>query len=129
MQQENKLNKNSANNFANEMMEKWRKRIFIGYLFTVLIGYVGITLLLNAIRANVPIWIVWILIIIQFLLYLLIFHIPYARAVECGFNKTISEIIFIILAILGRINDWELLIIPLITIIMIIVSAKNKIKS
>lgn len=102
-------------------------RIFIGYITTVLIGYVGLTYLLNAIRTTIPSWILWILIVIQFLLYCSIFSISYDRAKHLGLKLT-SPLIFIILGFLGRVNDWELAIIPLLVIIMLILSFKSTVK-
>jgi len=90
------------------------------------IGYIGITFWLNAIRATAPLWFVWVLIIVQFALYFSIFISSYRRAIGCGLNKNISLIIFIALAILGRVNDWEILVIPLTIIIMLIFSMKTK---
>jgi ABC-type polysaccharide/polyol phosphate export permease len=44
----------------------------------------------------------------------------------CGLNKALGIIIFIALAILGRVNDWELIIIPLTIVVMLLVSASAK---
>jgi len=69
---------------------------------------------------------VWILIIIQFSLYFWIFVNSYQRSKVLGLNKNLAWIIFSILAILGRVNNWELLVIPLLIVVMIIFSARNK---
>jgi len=89
-------------------------------------GYAGVTLWLNAIRATAHLWFVWILIIVQFALYFSIFFAGYRRAVVCGLNKHISFLIFPVLTILGRVNDWELAIIPMTVIVMLIVSARTR---
>lgn len=89
-------------------------------------GYTGITFWLNAIRATAPLWFVWVLIIVQFALYFSIFISSYRRAIVCGLNKNISLIIFTALAVLGRVNDWEILVIPLAIIVILIFSMKTK---
>ena len=101
-------------------------RLFIGKIITIVISYVGITLWLNAIRATTSVWFLWTLIIIQFTLYFSIFVSCYRRSKVCGLNKNIGIFIFGILTFLGRVEDWELLIIPLLVIIMIIFSIRNK---
>lgn len=106
--------------------QKAERRIFFGKIISIVIGYAGITFWLNAIRATWPIWFVWVLIIVQLILYFSIFVSSYNRASAIGLNKTLGFIIFVALAVLGRVNDWELLIIPLLVVIMLIFSAKNK---
>ncbi|MGK5090243.1 hypothetical protein WDW86_22060 [Bdellovibrionota bacterium FG-2] len=41
-------------------------------------------------------------------------------------NNDLALIVFTLLAVLGRVNDWELLIIPTTVVIMLILSAKNR---
>ena len=116
---------NKASTFVKNEILGMEKRIFISQVLLTLLGYILITLVLNAIRSTASLWIVWPLIIIQILLYFLIFTICSLRAKTCGLKK-FSFVIFTALAILGRINDWELFIIPLMIVIMLIVSTKNK---
>ncbi|MDD5546886.1 MAG: hypothetical protein PHO67_07050 [Candidatus Omnitrophica bacterium] len=104
---------------------KIERRMFVVSILSILIGYIGVTLWLNAIRATAPLWFVWVLIIIQFTLYFSIFNVSYQRSKVCGY-KRFSLIIFLVLGVLGRVNDWELLIIPLLIITMFIVSARTK---
>lgn len=101
-------------------------RLFWSTILLSSIGYLIITLWLNSIRATAPIGFVWILIIIQFTLYFSIFVASIQRSIVFGLNNSISFILFTILAILGRVNDWELVIIPLLVVIMLILSVKNK---
>ena len=108
---------------VNKIALQAEKRIFAGFLIFTIILYSGITFWLNAIRSNAAIWFVWIL-IIQLLLYCWIFVLCYHRSIDCGYKRGI--LIFIGLALLGRVNDWELIIIPLVAIIMLVISAKNK---
>ena len=70
--------------------------------------------------------VVWVLIIIQFALYFSIFIAGYQRSKVFGLNKNIALVLFILLAVLGRVNDWELIIIPLLVVIMLVFSTKNK---
>ncbi len=101
------------------------KTMFAILILSILIGYIGITIWLNAVRVTAPIWLAWALAIVQFILYCLIFSFSYLRSKVCGL-KRFSFIIFSILLVLGRINDWELLVIPMLIITMLIVSAKAK---
>ncbi|MFH0857883.1 MAG: hypothetical protein V1848_04005 [Candidatus Magasanikbacteria bacterium] len=117
---------NKTSNFIkNEVLKLERNSFIIGMLFTV-IGYVGITLWLNAIRATAQIWFVWVLIIIQFALYFSIFIKSFKLSKTCGLNNNFGVFLFTILAILGRVNDWELVVIPVLVLVMIIISIRNK---
>ncbi len=104
---------------------RMKKTEFIVNMLFVLISYIGITLWLNAIRAVANLWFVWVLIIIQFVLYCLIFSTSYQRFKACGY-KRFGIIPFIVLAILGRVENWEIVIIPLLVVSMLIISARNK---
>ena len=121
---------NKADNMVHKLIKNevllMERNAFAVRIIVTTVGYAGITYWLNSIRANASIMVVWALIIIQFLLYFSIFIAGHIRAIICGFNKKISLIIFITLAFLGRVNDWELAIIPLTVFVMLIVSAKAK---
>ena len=121
MQKENK-----ADAFIKKEVLKMERNVFIFYILASALSYAGITFWLNAIRATAPLWFVWVLIIIQFALYFSIFIISYRRATVCGLNKNLGIIIFTTLAILGRVNNWELLIIPLTIVVMLVVSTRTK---
>ena len=112
-------------NFIKTEILTQERNVFISKILIILAGYIGLTLWLNAIRTTAPLWFVWVLIIIQFLLYFLIFSVSYGRAKVSGL-KRFGLVLFIILAILGRVENWELVIIPSTIIIMLIISAKNK---
>jgi len=119
-------NENKAHEFLKgEVLKMERNSFFVRIIATTLL-YVGISYWLNAIRADAQLWFVWLLIIVQFALYFSIFIASYRRAIVCGFNKNLSFIIFVVLAVLGRINDWELAVIPLTVIGMLIISARTK---
>ena len=105
---------------------KYERNIFIFKIVAIVICYTIITLGLNFIRATAPLWSVWVLIAIQLTLYFLIFFICYQRAERCGLNKTIGSILFIALAVLGRVENCEYFIIPLTVIVMIRYSARNR---
>ncbi|MBU1089839.1 hypothetical protein KKF38_03545 [Patescibacteria group bacterium] len=117
---------NKAGNFIKGEVLKSERNSFAVRIITIAVCYSGITFWLNSIRATASLWFVWILIIIQFTLYFSIFIAGYRRAIVCGMNKNISLIVFTALAILGRVNDWELAIIPLTVIIMLVASSKTK---
>jgi len=118
--------KNKANDFLKNEVLKIERTSFIFRILASALGYAGITFWLNSIRTTAPLWFVWVLIIIQFALYFLIFIVGYQRATVCGLNKNLGLIIFTALAVLGRVEDWESLIIPLTVVIMLIVSTKTK---
>lgn len=122
---ENQPNNNSSNFIKTETL-KLERRLFFGKVISIVIGYAGITLWLNAIRTTWPIGLVWVLIVIQFILYFSIFVTSYQRSKTLGLNENIGIVTFGVLAFLGRVNDWELLIIPLLVIIVLIFSARNK---
>jgi len=115
----------NENDIIKYIILRQEKRLFVFKLLSSVVGYIGITLWLNAIRTTTPIWFVWALIIIQFALYFSIFIVSNQRTIVFDLNKNISIILFTVLAILGRVNDWELIIIPLLVLIMLIISAKN----
>ena len=115
-----------SDNFVKEEMLKVERSQFAFSILSNLAGYIIITLWLNTIRTSWPLWIVWILIVVQFLLYFLIFRNSWERSKDFGINPYIGIVIFICLALLGRINDWEIIIIPLMIIAMLITSGINK---
>lgn len=100
------------------------KNIFIFNLFLVLTGYVGTTLWLNAIRQSASIWFVWVLIALQFFLFISIFVVCSLRAKQCGLRYRYVWL-FLILA-LSRVNNWELVLIPALTITMLVLSELNQ---
>jgi hypothetical protein len=116
---------NKTSDFFKTETLKTENILFRGKIISTLIGYIGITLWLNAIRATASLWFVWVLIVIQFLLYSSIFSFSYTRASVIGLNKSFGFLFFVTLAILGRVNNWELFIIPLLLVVMFIFSAKN----
>lgn len=102
------------------------RNVFAYKLIFRSISYLLISILLNSIRQSTSPWIVWTLIIIQFSLYFSIFILCYKRISVCGLNKNISIILFVALAIIGRIENFEVVLIPLIVVIMLIISSLNK---
>lgn len=117
---------NKAHEFLKGEVLKMERNSFFVRIIAAALAYAGISYWLNAIRADAQLWFVWLLIIVQFALYFSIFVSGYRRAVVCGFNKNLSLIIFVALAILGRVNDWELAVIPLTVIGMVVISARAK---
>lgn len=105
---------------------KMENRNFLGHVLSSAIGYLLITLWLNGIRTTAPIWIVWTLITVQLVLYVSIFFVAYQRSKVMGFNNTLTIIIFPLLAILGRVDNWEIIVIPVLLVVTIIFSARNK---
>jgi hypothetical protein len=111
--------------FVRKEILSLERNVFFGKTVANIIAYVLITLWLNSIRATAALWFVWVLIVIQLLLYFLIFSRSYQRAKVCGF-KTFAFPLFLILCVLGRVNDWEILVIPAMVIMMLIFSSKTK---
>lgn len=108
-----------------EVLKMERNSFFVRVIAATL-AYAGISYWLNAIRTDAQLWFVWLLIIAQFTLYVSIFISAYRRAIVCGFSKNLGSIVFVALALLARVNDWELVIIPLTVIVMITVSARTR---
>ncbi len=117
---------NKAHEFIKGEVLKMERNSFFVRIIAAALGYAGITYWLNVVRADAELWFVWLLIIVQFALYFSIFIMGYRRTMVSDFNKNLSFIIFVALAILGRVNDWELVVIPLTVIGMIIISARAK---
>ena len=100
------------------------KNIFIFKLFLVLAGYVGTTLWLNAIRQSAAIWFVWVLIAPQLFLFISIFVVCSMRAKQCGYRYV--WLIFILLACASRVDNWELVLIPVMAVTMLVLSERNQ---
>jgi hypothetical protein len=113
-----------ASDFLKKIILQNERRIFAGNILTIFVGYIGLTLWLNAIRANASPWLVWPLIIIQLTLYCLIFYVSFNRAIICRLKY--SGWIIGICLVLGRVNDWEIIILPALVAGMLIFSARNK---
>jgi hypothetical protein len=114
----------SVNEFIKSEILRGEKNLFIVRLFFVLAGYIGITLWLNAIRQSAALWFVWVLIIPQFFFYFSIFIACIVRARQCGYRH--SFWVFIVLSAAGRVNNWELVLIPAMVVIMLILSERNQ---
>lgn len=117
---------NRAHDFIESEVLKTERFIFAVKIIATALAYAGTTYWLNAIRADAPLWLVWTLIIVQFALYLSIFIASYPRAIVSGFNQNAALGIFIVLAIAGRINNWELVVIPVTIFAMVIISTRAK---
>jgi hypothetical protein len=115
---------------VNELRErdilKAERNLFTVRLLLILAGYVGTTLLLNAIRVSAALWILWPLVVVQIFLYLSIFVICSFRLKKCGYRLSW---LFYILFVLSRVNDWELIIIPALVVTVFVLSARNQDKS
>ena len=109
-----------ADAFVNGEMAKLENRMVWGAMLGSSLGYLIVTLFLNSIRATASLWVVWPLIIIQFALYFWIFIAGYQRSKALGLNQTAALILFVALAILGRVNDWEVLVIPVLVVAMLL---------
>ena len=125
MNMENKPSTTTSDFLKNEVL-KMENRMFLAKILGSSVGYILITLWLNSIRTTASLWFVWVLIIIQFALYFAIFISSYQRSKIFGFNKNLALVLFTILAVLGRVNDWELVVIPLLIVIMLTFSVRNK---
>jgi len=117
---------NKAREFLKNEVLKMENRLFWGKLLGSSIGYLLITLWLNSIRATASLWFVWVLIIIQFALYFSIFIVGLERSKVFGLSNAVALVVFTVLAVLGRVNDWEVIVVPLLVVVMLILSAMNK---
>ena len=116
------------NERANELIKREvlraEKNAFIFWFFLALVGYVGTTLWLNAIRQHAALWFVWVLIVLQLLFYFSIFVACLRRARQCGYQYAFW--VFLVLAIASRVNNWELVLIPGMAVTMLILSERNQ---
>jgi hypothetical protein len=120
----NEINDEVSNSIKTKVLKL--ERYSFGFcILSIVIGYAGITLWLNAIRATAAHWFVWVLIVIQFTLYFSIFIVSFRRSKVFGINNYLGICLFTVLAILGRVNNWELVIIPLLAATMLVLSARN----
>jgi hypothetical protein len=117
---------NKADAFVRLEILKIENRVFWGQILGASIGYLLITLWLNSIRAEASLWLVWVLIIAQFALYFSIFISSYRRSMVLGLNKNLALALFFAVAILGRFDDWEVAIIPMLVAVMLFLSARNQ---
>lgn len=90
-----------------ELLKLEKRRFLVGLLLWAA-AYVGLTLLLNAIRQQAPIWIVWTLIILQFFALISVFVFGLIRMRQCGFSRWWLWISFF----LSRIENWEVVVLP-----------------
>ena len=115
---------NAAQELIKKEVLRAEKNFFIVRLFLALAAYVGITLWLNAIRQSAALWFVWVLIVLQFFFYFSIFVICLIRAKQCSYQHAFW--LFLVLAILSRVNNWELVLIPSMVVIVLILSERNQ---
>ena len=100
------------------------KNIFIFKLFLALAGYIGTTLWFNAIRQSAAIWFVWVLIALQFFLFISIFVVCSMRAKQCGHRRV--WLILVLVACASRVRNWELVLIPVMAVTMLVLSERNQ---
>lgn len=100
------------------------KNIVIFRLFVCLAGYVGTTLWLNAIRQASALWFVWILIGLQFFFLISIFVVCSMRARQCGHRHPYIWLLPILF--LSRVENWELVVLPALVVIILIISERNQ---
>lgn len=106
---------------TNEIIRGEKNLFTFRVIFTV-IGYVGITFWLNAIRQTAAIWFVWLLIGVQIFLFLTIFVVCSLRLQQC--RKPTWWLLLPL--VLSRINDWEIVAIPATIIVTLILSELNR---
>ena len=116
----------TANDIIIDEVLKVENRSFWFRILACSIGYFAMSLWLNSIRTTASLWLVWLLIIIQFILYFSIFITSYFRSKVFGLNNNIALILFTALAVLGRVENWEIIIIPLLVVTMLVLSGINK---
>lgn len=102
---------------------RWKRNHFRVNIVLTVAAYIGITLLLNSVRKEAAAVFVWGLIVPQLLLYLYIFALAAGRSSECGLKLFW---LFGVLAVLGRVNDFEILVIPIAVVTALIISEIKK---
>lgn len=109
------------------------------YRFQVLVSlalFIGVTLWVNAARANWPLWSILILMAIQLFFYSMILLSTWSRFEEYDhiveyYSKPkfyIISGIFVVIGILSKILNLEIIIVPTFAVILIIISKMEKFK-
>ena len=109
------------NQFKQAQLRKEKSFFIFKTVITILI-YIGLSKWHSTGRTT-PGLLAWILAISQILCYFLIFEISYKRFKELGYKKIAWMII--ILAFVGRVEDWEIIVIPSLVIVMLIFTFIN----
>jgi hypothetical protein len=102
---------------------RMQHRAFIWRLVLTIAAYVGVTFWLNSIRQTAAVWFVWALIVFQLFFFISIFVVCSLRARQCGYRHT--WLLFIPL-FLSRIDNWEVVVIPALAVVMTILSIRNR---
>ncbi len=106
------------------MLLQREKRVFIIKMLLAAGAYVGITLVLNAVRKEATTGLLWGSIFLQLLFYGYIFFVAAVRASECGYK--VSCWLAPVLAVLGRVEDFEVVVIPAVILASFAISAKGR---
>lgn len=114
---------NRVNDVISNEVQKMAHGVFVLRLILTIGAYAGVTFWLNAIRQTSAIWFVWVLIAVQLVLFLSIFVVCSMRARVCAFRHT--WLLFIPL-VLSRVNDWEVVVIPVMAVAMCVLSARSR---
>lgn len=96
---------------------------FIWRLLLTIGAYAGMTFWLNAIRQTAATWFVWVLIAVQVFFFISIFVVCSLRGKQCGYRHTW---LLLVPLFLSRVNNWEMVVIPALAVIMFILSARNR---
>ena len=108
--------------FATREVLRMERRFFVVRFLGALGAYTVVTIWLNAIRQTVSTGILWGLILLQSVLFISVFVVSFGRLRQCG--RKHQWLLFIPL-VLSRINDWEVVVLPVLALIMLFLSARN----
>lgn len=111
------------NALMQEILLPAKKRHFAAKLLWVVAWYIAISLLINAVHKDASTVFKVSLTLLAFFLYLYIFALCGVRASE---SRRGISLFIIFLGILGRVNDYELIIIPIVVLATLIISAKQR---
>ena len=107
---------------TNKVLRTEHRAFVLCFLLTIA-AHVGTTLWLNSIRQTAALWFVWVLIVVQLFFFLTIFVMCSLRLKQCGFRH--RWLLFIPL-FLSRVENWQIVVIPVLALCMIILSARNR---
>lgn len=105
---------------------KIENRKFVKLIILNVLLYFLFSFFLNKVRASISLFILYPMIFIQFYMLFLVFKSCYNRMIDCGLNKYLSYITFILICATSRINNLEIIVIPIMIIITILISTFNK---
>ncbi|MHB1455675.1 MAG: hypothetical protein ACYC0V_02055 [Armatimonadota bacterium] len=104
----------NMNEIANRLILVQENTSFISKTVLTVLTYLGVALLLNTVRKDADITFLQALMVLQLISYIYIFYLAEARMIHRGYR---AFWFIVILFFLGGVNDFELFVIPFVTLV------------